>query len=53
VLTGLQEVIANEDYQDASPDVKFPDANASLVQTPSTQKRNVVLIHLESTVNGP
>ncbi len=49
VLTGLQEVIANEDYQDASPDVKFPDANASLVQTPSTQKRNVVLIHLEST----
>ncbi|MCA1731594.1 MAG: sulfatase-like hydrolase/transferase, partial [Actinobacteria bacterium] len=49
VLTGVQEATARDDYGDAGPAVEFPAADAGLVQTPSTQKRNVVLIHLEST----
>jgi lipoteichoic acid synthase len=49
VLTGVKEAIAEEDNQDASPAVEHPAADASLVQAPQTEKRNVVLIHLEST----
>ena len=49
VLTGVQEAIAREDYGDAGPAVEFPAADAGLLQTSQTQKRNVVLIHLEST----
>jgi lipoteichoic acid synthase len=48
-LTGVQEAIAREDYGDAGPAVEFPAADAGLLQTSRTQKRNVVLIHLEST----
>lgn len=47
VLTGFKEATAKKDGQDAA--VENLSADASLVPTPWTDKRNVVLIHLEST----
>jgi lipoteichoic acid synthase len=56
VLTGFEEASTDqEDVLDAdstAPAVETPDADASLAQTPETEKRNVVLIHLESTRAG-
>ncbi len=49
VLTGVKETIAEEDNRDAGTAVEHPAAHASLIQAPRTEKRNVVLIHLEST----
>ena len=52
ILTGAKEVISGENTPDAgatSQTLEHPAANASLVETPGTEKRNVVLIHLEST----
>jgi lipoteichoic acid synthase len=52
VLTGAKEVTTEENAPDVGatvPPAKHPAAHASLVQTPQTEKRNVVLIHLEST----
>ncbi|MCA1715354.1 MAG: LTA synthase family protein [Actinobacteria bacterium] len=52
VLTGAKVAIADEavpDASDAEPDVEHPAANATLAETPQTEKRNVVLIQLEST----
>jgi phosphoglycerol transferase MdoB-like AlkP superfamily enzyme len=49
VLTGVEEATTKEDYSDASSALKLPGVDTKLVQTPQTQKRNVVLIHLEST----
>jgi arylsulfatase A-like enzyme len=48
VLTGV-EATAEEDVPNAASVVEHPAAHASLAETPQTQKRNVVLIHLEST----
>jgi phosphoglycerol transferase MdoB-like AlkP superfamily enzyme len=48
ILTGVAQATA-EDYAQAAPAAANPAANARLVQTPETEKRNVVLIHLEST----
>ncbi len=45
VLTGVQKATAEEN----GSAVEHSAANASLVPTPWTEKRNVVLIHLEST----
>jgi phosphoglycerol transferase MdoB-like AlkP superfamily enzyme len=55
VLTGIKEATATEDTTGVSVadrDVEHPASHASLVQTSQTQKRNVVLIHLESTRAG-
>jgi lipoteichoic acid synthase len=49
VLTGVQEATAEDDVPDADSAVEHPAAHASLSETPQTEKRNVVLIHLEST----
>ncbi|MDP8926819.1 MAG: sulfatase-like hydrolase/transferase [Actinomycetota bacterium] len=52
ILTGAKEVISGENTPDADvtrQTVEHPAARASLVETPGTEKRNVVLIHLEST----
>ncbi|MCA1731073.1 MAG: sulfatase-like hydrolase/transferase [Actinobacteria bacterium] len=51
-MTGVRQMTAEEDDPYANvtgSEVENPAANASLVQTPQTQKRNVVIIHLEST----
>jgi len=51
VLTGFEEATVEE----ANPEVlteEHPASHASLVQTPRTERRNVVLIHLESTRAG-
>ena len=50
VLTGVEEAY-NEDGPDVSP-AESPAAGASLAPTSGTEKRNVVLIHLESTRAG-
>ncbi|MBV9452574.1 MAG: sulfatase-like hydrolase/transferase [Rubrobacter sp.] len=55
VLTGVKEETTKEDTTSASVtdrDGEHPASHASLVQTSQTQKRNVVLIHLESTRAG-
>ena len=52
VLTGAKEVTTEENAPDVGatvPPAEHPAAPASLVQTSQTEKRNVVLIHLEST----
>ena len=36
-------------FADAGPTAEYPAADTTLVQTPRTEKRNVVLVHLEST----
>ena len=55
VLTGAKEAISEENAPDVGPTVppaEHPAAHASLVETSQTEKRNVVLIHLESTRAG-
>ena len=55
VLTGVKEATAKEDTADASitdRGMEYPASHASLVQTSQTEKRNIVLIHLESTRAG-
>jgi phosphoglycerol transferase MdoB-like AlkP superfamily enzyme len=50
VLTGVEGATASEgDYLDAGAPVESPAAHVSLAETDQTEKRNVVLIHLEST----
>jgi lipoteichoic acid synthase len=57
VLTGVQEDSTKEAEETATEvsesgagsSAKLPAANARLVQTSQTDKRNVVLVHLEST----
>jgi phosphoglycerol transferase MdoB-like AlkP superfamily enzyme len=49
VLTGFEEVSSEADAGDSGPAVENPAADASLAPSLQTQKRNVVLIHLEST----
>jgi lipoteichoic acid synthase len=50
VLTGVKDEIAEENnYSDGGTAVENTVEDASLVETPGTEKRNVVLIHLEST----
>ena len=52
ILTGVKKALAAEDTSYATvagPAVEHPAANSTLAQTPETEKRNVVLIHLEST----
>ena len=52
-LTGIEEVSnTDEDDQNSGSAVEHPAAHARLAQTPQTKKRNVVLIHLESTRAG-
>jgi lipoteichoic acid synthase len=51
VLTGAKVTITDEAAPDpgtASPDIEHPAANATLAETTGTEKRNVVLIQLES-----
>jgi arylsulfatase A-like enzyme len=53
LLTGVEEASAAEaDNSDISSPTEHPAAHASLAATPQTEKRNVVLIHLESTRAG-
>ena len=51
VVTGVKGTIGEENARGASigQAVEHPAAGASLLETPETEKRNVVLIHLEST----
>jgi lipoteichoic acid synthase len=49
VLTGIEATIAGEDDLEPGRTVEHLVAGASLVRTPRTERRNVVLIHLEST----
>ena len=46
ILTGVEEATVDEA---AVPAAEHPAENAALAETPGTEKRNVVLIHLEST----
>ncbi|MCA1728764.1 MAG: sulfatase-like hydrolase/transferase, partial [Actinobacteria bacterium] len=48
-LTGVKGTSAEEDYPDVDSVTEHPPADASLSQKPQTEKRNVVLVHLEST----
>ena len=48
-LTGFEGPTTEEATSDPSTATNHPPADASLVQTSQTKKRNVVLIHLEST----
>jgi lipoteichoic acid synthase len=49
ILTGVEEAIAKEDVPDAGAAVEHPAASANLAETSQTEKRNVVLVHLETT----
>ena len=49
LTTGVQQATAEEDISTPEAAVEPQPANATLAQTSSTEKRNVVLIHLEST----
>ena len=52
ILTGFEGTTTDEGSSDpgtVGPAVKHPAADASLVETSQTEKRNVVLVHLEST----
>jgi phosphoglycerol transferase MdoB-like AlkP superfamily enzyme len=49
VLTGAKEATNGKYNVNAGAAVEHPAAHASLAQTPQTEKRNVVLVHLEST----
>jgi lipoteichoic acid synthase len=49
VLLGVEEATTKEDVPDAGPVVEHPAASANLAETSQTEKRNVVLVHLEST----
>jgi lipoteichoic acid synthase len=46
IATGVEDLGTEEDV---GPTVENPAAHASLSPTPQTEKRNVVLVHLEST----
>jgi phosphoglycerol transferase MdoB-like AlkP superfamily enzyme len=48
IVTGAKEAIIEKDTPDTNRVVEHPAAGASLIPTPRTEKRNVVLIHLES-----
>ncbi len=48
IVTGVKEVISRKDESDAGVDIEYPAAESILMQTPRTERRNVVLIHLES-----
>src|SRR5215208_7411200 len=55
VLTGAKEAMSEENAPDVGPTdspAEHSAAHASLVETSQTEKRNVVLIHLESTRAG-
>src|SRR5829696_9786416 len=56
VLTGAKETIVGENDPDdvgaTDPAVEHPAASAGLTESSLTEKRNVVLIHLESTRAG-
>jgi lipoteichoic acid synthase len=49
VLTGVEEAPTEENYLDTFSSVEDRAGHASLAETSHTEKRNVVLIHLEST----
>jgi lipoteichoic acid synthase len=49
ILTGVEEATIAEGNPGDGSVAESPAAQASLVETPLTEKRNVVLIHLEST----
>jgi lipoteichoic acid synthase len=49
VLTGVEGSASEADDSKSRPTIENPAAHASLAGTPQTQRRNVVLIHLEST----
>jgi lipoteichoic acid synthase len=49
VMTGVRETATGGDVPDVGPVNKPSAADTSLSETPQVQKRNVVLIHLEST----
>jgi lipoteichoic acid synthase len=49
VLTGVREATAEEDGPNPGSVKKRPAAHATLAPSSRTQKRNVVLVHLEST----
>ena len=44
-----EEMTTREDDPNSSPVTNYSAANVTLAQTPQTEKRNVVLVHLEST----
>ena len=46
-VEGVEE--PEENNSDTAPGVEQPAAHATLAQTPQTKKRNVALVHLEST----
>jgi lipoteichoic acid synthase len=45
----VEETTTEQNNSDAAPVLEHPAAHATLEQTPQTQKRNVVLVHMEST----
>src|SRR5918997_588637 len=49
IATGVQEVTTEDDVRDAGQPTEPPATHARLAETHRTEKRNVVLIHLEST----
>ena len=49
ILTGVKEARTRNGAYTVGRDVEHPAARAGLVRTARTEKRNVVLIHLEST----
>ncbi|MDQ3284663.1 MAG: sulfatase-like hydrolase/transferase, partial [Actinomycetota bacterium] len=49
ILTGVEDATIDEGDPGTGPAVESPAANATLAETLGTEKRNVVLIHLEST----
>ncbi|MCA1740238.1 MAG: sulfatase-like hydrolase/transferase [Actinobacteria bacterium] len=49
IVTGVKEAISRKDEHNASTVVEHPAARATLARTSRTERRNVVLIHLEST----
>jgi lipoteichoic acid synthase len=49
VLTGAKEVTSAEENAPGAVAAKYRGTNPNLVETPQTEKRNVVLIQLEST----
>src|SRR5918998_353277 len=49
IATEVQEVTTEDDVREAGQPTEPPATHARLAGTPRTEKRNVVLIHLEST----
>ncbi|MDQ3921696.1 MAG: sulfatase-like hydrolase/transferase, partial [Actinomycetota bacterium] len=49
VLTGFEESIDKQDNAYSGQAIEHPAAHTTLAQTSQTEKRNVALIHLEST----